>query len=419
MQSYWKAMKARPLPAGWRRGRRFCEPNSGPRAESGWRFRARPHTMGQMSVGILSRGLLFLALTSAALMIGALTVGALMAADAPASMADLRRAFESPPDDARINMRWWWFGPSVTKPELEREMRAMKAGGIGGFEVQPVYALEVDNPAKGFRNFKYLSDEFLEDLRFTGEKARELGLRMDLTLGSGWPFGGPHIPITEAAGKLRLDRVPVPANAASVPMPEIGEGEKFIAAFLAKFPANGDRRQFAAEGGDSNNVRRLTDFDATAVKVPAEPGEGRVVLFFIASRTRQTVKRPAVGAEGWVLDHYDLAAIQTHLKLVGEPLLKALAKTPPYSVFSDSLEVYASDFTGDFLAEFQKRRGYDLTPYLPALVGGVAGGGAGGGAGAVAGGLRGGPPKLPGNKTGAIRNDWGSTLTELCEERYL
>jgi len=38
-------------------------------------------------------------------------------------------------------MRWWWFGPAVTKPELEREMRLMKEGGIGGFEVQPVYPL--------------------------------------------------------------------------------------------------------------------------------------------------------------------------------------------------------------------------------------------------------------------------------------
>ena len=76
-----------------------------------------------------------------------------------------------------------------------------------------------------------------------------------------------------------------------------------------------------------------------------------------------------MGAEGLVLNHYDAAAIQAHLKAVGEPMLKALAKTPPYAIFSDSLEVYNSDWTGNFLAEFQKRRGYDLTPYLPALAG--------------------------------------------------
>src|SRR6266496_5896938 len=123
-----------------------------------------------------------------------------LAAFAPAraqTINELQRGFEHPPDDARIMVRWWWFGPAVTKPELEREMRLMKDGGIGGFEVQPVYPLEVEG------NSKYLSPEFLDCLAFVGQKARELGLRMDLTLGSGWPFGGPHIPLDEAAGRLR------------------------------------------------------------------------------------------------------------------------------------------------------------------------------------------------------------------------
>jgi len=209
------------------------------------------------------------------------------AAVAPATVADLRRAFERPPDDARIMVRWWWYGPSVTKPELERELLSMKQGGIGGFEVQPTYPLTLDDPQRGLRNFPYLSDEFLDDLRFTAEKARELGLRFDLTLGSGWPFGGPHIPITQAAGRLRVERVPVPAFAAKVPLPKIEDGEKFVAAFLAR----GDSRQFSADG-----IRRLAHIDNGALLVPAETSEGRVVLFFIASRTRQTVKRPAVGA---------------------------------------------------------------------------------------------------------------------------
>ena len=224
-------------------------------------------------------------------------------------------------------------------------MRSMKEGGIGGFEVQPTYPLELDDPAHGIRNLPYLSPEFLEMLRFTGEKAKELGLRMDLTLGSGWPFGGPHIPITQAAGRLRVSRTP----------PTLGEGEKLIA------------------------------------QVP----QGSATLYFVAGRTRQTVKRPAVGAEGFVLDHYDRAAIETHLKTVGEPMLRALEKTPPYAIFSDSLEVYNSDWTGDFLEEFRKRRGYDLTPYLPALAGDT------------------------GDKTGAIRHDWGKTLSELADENYL
>src|SRR5262249_57491597 len=46
------------------------------------------------------------------------------------TVADLERSFQTPPDDARIMMRWWWFGPSVTKAEIEREMRQMKQAGV-------------------------------------------------------------------------------------------------------------------------------------------------------------------------------------------------------------------------------------------------------------------------------------------------
>lgn len=120
-----------------------------------------------------------------------------------------------------------------------------------------------------------------------------------------------------------------------------------------------------------------------------------MVLFFIASHTGQMVKRAAVGAEGFVLDHYDRSAIDIHLKTVGEPMLKALANTPPHAIFSDSLEVYNADWTSDFLAAFRARRGYDLSPYLPALAGDI------------------------GDNTFAIRHDWARTLTELFEERYL
>jgi hypothetical protein len=193
-------------------------------------------------------------------------------------------------------------------------------------------------------------------VRFTGEKAKELGLRMDLTLGSGWPFGGPHIPIELASPRLRV------ATGNDV---ALRNGESIIAVF--------------------RDGKLATGSDPT----------GGPAQWFIASHTGQTVKRPAANADGWVLDHYDRAAIEQHFKTVGEPLLEALAKTPPYAIFSDSLEVYNSDWAPNFLAEFQKRRGYDLRPLLPALVGDI------------------------GPDTGAIRHDWGLTLSELCEDNYL
>ena len=309
----------------------------------------------------------------------------LLSQTGPGSLDRLRQGFQNPSADARIMMRWWWFGSAVTKPEIEREMQTMKDGGMGGFEIQPVYPVVLDDPAAGIHNIPYLSDEYIDALKFTSQKAKELGMRMDITLGSGWPFGGPHTDVTQASGALRVDRIEIASGTADLPMPHIGEGEKFLAAWVAK----GTKRQF-----EPSTLKRIEAISGDRIRIPSGLN-GYVAMFFIAGRTGMQVKRPAVNAEGFVLDHYDKHAIEKHLEVVGNRLLSAFGSNPPYSVFSDSLEVFASDWTPDLIEQFQMRRGYDLTPYLPALVGDI------------------------GEKTGGVRADWGKTLSELCDERYL
>ncbi len=121
----------------------------------------------------------------------------------------LQDSFRNPPEDSKIMVRWWWFGPAVTTEELDRELHQMKDAGIGGFEVQPVYPLTLDDPSKGLINLRYLSPEFLAAVSSTARTAHELGLRMDMTMGSGWPFGGPHITPELAAEGLRCLRIPI------------------------------------------------------------------------------------------------------------------------------------------------------------------------------------------------------------------
>jgi hypothetical protein len=282
-------------------------------------------------------------------------------------------------------MRWWWFGPSATTTELEREMRLMKGAGIGGFEIQPVYPLLLDDPQTGFRNYQYLSDEFIDALRFSSSKAQEFGLRLDLTLGSGWPYGGPSVRVTEAAARLRFEIISVAAGARSVPLPYISTGEKLLATFLA----SGDRQHFSAAG-----TRELTDIHHGVVTLPAQITGPHVLLVFISSRTGMMVKRAAAGAEGFVLDHYNPAAVQHYLHTTGERLMQGFGSHPPRAIFCDSLEVEGSDWTDDLLEQFRIRRGYDLKPRLPALV------------------------FDSGTESAAIRHDWGETLSELFNERF-
>lgn len=305
-------------------------------------------------------------------------------------LADVAAQFATPPLDARPMVRWWWFGPAVVKPQLERELLAMKAGGFGGVEIQPVYPMELDDPVRGIRDTPYLSAEFLDAVSFANRTARAQGLRVDMTLASGWPYGGPHVPVTEAAGRLRVHVAELAPGAASVALPAVMSGEKLLATFVGA----GTPKAY-----DATALER-TDLPAPAATAPgrsaiAAADAPRVVVSYIASRTGQQVKRAALGAEGFVLDHLSRKAIDHHLDRVATPLLKAFGDQPPYAVFSDSLEVYNTDWTDDFQQEFQRRRGYDLTPHLPVVFSGQ------------------------GPDAGALRRDWVLTQTELVNERYL
>src|SRR5450755_2650061 len=191
----------------------------------------------------------------------------------------LRQGFDHPPDDARVMMRWWWFGPAVSKSELARELHVMKDAGIGGVEIQSVYPLELDDPSRHFQNSPYLSNVFIDDLTFAARTAHDLGMRVDITLGSGWPFGGPHTPVTEAAGRLRYQSVPVLEGASSVPIPSLENGEFLIAAFLSSATAPPVQVATSASGCAGQ-----------CVSLSGGANKARKVLFFISSRTGQQVK---------------------------------------------------------------------------------------------------------------------------------
>jgi len=317
-------------------------------------------------------------------------------------------------------MRWWWFGPAVTKPELQKELETMAAAGIGGVEIQPVYPLMLDDDSKGIKNLPYLSPEFLDDVSFANRTARSLGLRVDITLGSGWPYGGPHTTPDLAAGCLRV--IPVPITGPNVTPPALDPGDTFIAAFAV----SGTQKSFNPSTAQQIDlvIGRVPQVSllrpGSQLPTPAPPHQipdtlipkpqplnprpqtldprpqpPSTALFFISSHTHQTVKRAAYGAEGLVLDHFARPAIDEHIADIATPLLNAFGDQPPYSVFSDSLEVYGSDWTPNLPAEFLRRRGYDLIPHLPAL-------------------LAGGSPQAD-----SVRHDWGVTLSDLIRSNYL
>jgi alpha-L-rhamnosidase len=272
-------------------------------------------------------------------------------------------------------MRWWWFGPAVEPAELERELRAIAAAGFGGVEVSFVYPLSpVPHP--------FGSEGLSAALRFAADRASELGLRFDVTLGSGWSYGGPHITADLAARRLRWEKREIQSAAMTVSVTEPWPGDLLVAAYLG----NGSVQEPPAE------FTELPVYDAL-IRIPEGPGP-RLVLLAYSALTGQYVKRVAAGAEGPVLDHYSAAAARQHLRCVGEPLVAAVPPRLIGSVFCDSLEVYGADWTPELMVEFGRRRGYDAQPELYKLVVDCAG-------------------------SGRFRADFYRTLTELYEQNFV
>ncbi len=142
------------------------------------------------------------------------TVSAQTAAPQADSPAALRVGFANPPvrrppHDALVVVR-----PGCREDRsCSRELHAMREGGIGGVEIQPVYPLELNDPQTDFQTTRFSRRNFSICLCFTAQTAHDLNLRVNLTLGSGWPYGGSYVPVTDAAGRLRIVADVIPAGA--------------------------------------------------------------------------------------------------------------------------------------------------------------------------------------------------------------
>ncbi len=97
---------------------------------------------------------------------------------------------------------WWWMGSAVNKTDIQEELHNFKNAGIGGVHIVPIYGV------KGYEDqFKeFLSPEWVEVYKYTLDEAKKIGLGVDITTGTGWPFGGPNVTLEMAARKLEHRR---------------------------------------------------------------------------------------------------------------------------------------------------------------------------------------------------------------------
>ena len=99
--------------------------------------------------------------------------------------------------EAKAGTRWWWMGSAVDKENLRWNMQEYAAHGIGAVEITPLYGVQGNQQ----NNIPYLSDKWMEMLREVQANGKETGIEVDMATGTGWPFGGPWVPLEESACK--------------------------------------------------------------------------------------------------------------------------------------------------------------------------------------------------------------------------
>ena len=278
--------------------------------------------------------------------------------------------FQNPPASAKPFVRWWWNGDKLTAEEILRELDVMHDAGIGGVEINPI-AFPVGDDL-GIPSLQWLSSEWIEMVKVALKGAEQRGMICDIIVGSGWPFGAEFLIGDERSQLLTIASQKVK-----------GAGKiKLKVADLLKEASPTDLSKYA---GAVNELHSLClapvkmDTFTPPIDLPFEKNEpmvtvnipdGEYILYAIVKVTGfQAVFNGAPGASGPVLNHYNQKAVEKFLNRMSDNLFPELKGLKSFrSIFCDSMELEGANWCNDFVDEFKRYNGYDISPYLPYIL---------------------------------------------------
>lgn len=285
---------------------------------------------------------------------------------------DLYESFKNPTGIAKPFVRWWWNGIRIVKEEILRELDLLKEAGIGGVEINSIRFPETADPLN-YKEFEWLSDEWMEMIKVALKGAKERGLVCDIIMGSGWPFGGEFLKKDEQTQILALGirnltgpqtLVIKRSELLDTVEPPISSKSNKKYKELCVLRLSPAKLQSVDTAIDLDN--KIND-EIITVNVP----EGEHVLYFLVKITGfMAVMFGAPGASGPVLNHYNKKAVELYVNKMSDAIKARIGSIGENfrSVFTDSLELEGANWCDDMFDEFNKRRGYSLLPYIPFIL---------------------------------------------------
>ncbi len=347
--------------------------------------------------------------------------------------SSLETFFQSPPDEARPWVFWFWINGNISKNGITADLEAMKEAGIGGFiwmEVSGSYWAP-----KG--KIKPNSKEWHDAFQWAISECRRLGLEFDMTFNFGYGCGGPWITPENSMQKLIWTETVIEGGkkkciALEKPVVDRSQLEKFkeewfrhdepinpeVSYMLNELDSYKDIAVFAfplSENKEAANyripelefesglIRYRKDFSSgmnpNLINPPQEAliakdkmidvsgfidetgqlnwdapeGMWQIIRFGHASNLRLTRPCPA-NVIGLECDRLSKTGIEAHFNAFEKKVIEESGSNAGKSLtfaHIDSWEAHAQNWTASFPDEFEKRRGYNPIPWLPVLSGRV------------------------------------------------
>ena len=288
----------------------------------------------------------------------------------------LAQTWPTPTTEAKAGVRWWWLGSAVDKENLKWNLHEYAKHGIGAVEITPIYGVQGNDA----NNIPYLSDQWLSMLRYTQEQCRYNDIELDMATGTGWPFGGPWVPLEESACKALFVEKTIDSDGvwSTVNGNKGLQADQADANVIDLSPSERDAKNaflhkvmlYTADGNAIDVTGSVKDGKLTLDKTQLstlKPQTCKVIALYIKYGVMK-VKRAAPGGEGLVIDHFDKKAVANYLRYIERAFERT--HTPyPHTFFNDSYEVSDATWTPTLLEEFEKRRGYKLEEHFPELLG--------------------------------------------------
>jgi hypothetical protein len=323
---------------------------------------------------------------------------------APVSMpaSDLDKAFQQPPAAARPWVYWFWMGSTITSNGISGDLQALHDAGFGGSvmcsmsDICSPWPAPIANPPTP--DIITFNEKWWQLVRHAAQESHRLGLEFGIgncagyeTCGGPWvtpeysmqevvwsetKFSGPG-KFSGAVPKPEVDihaHMPFPVyigTTGKLGKPEVPARKTFFRdiAVLA-VPAKGDIA--------TNQIFDLSDKLTADGEIAWDAPAGDWVIYRFGHTTMGSLLQPcqweAIGLQSDMMSREAMAFNLDHVigdiqKHAGDLISKGMD-----FVWFDSYEAGTPTWTPKMREEFQARRGYDLTKFLPVLAKRTVGG---------------------------------------------